>query len=427
MPKKTHFHQFEPHTLTKHAVLDAYLKMWATILAPKFRQIWFIDAFAGEGRDNIGNPGSPLIAAKVAQQINEKHFASGISATTGMRLIAFEEDDARYPSLVETMKPYIADPWWKGVAIVREGSLEDSLAGVLQHVGDRPTLFFLDPFGIDGLSASVLPQLLSGQHNEILLLFSDVGAVRLAGKTRVGLQDENAMIAAAAASVPTTLFGDADTERQRDAARKKAKRSAAGHKSNPNAEEIMNTAFGGDWWQSIIFGTPDSLWQEKSIELYEDVLARSGASYRLRFSVDASNGQHKYFLIHASKNHQAYAAMKDAMHRAKAKRAADLFGEPQTAPLFEQVETTTNLDEVAALIAREFMGKSGVLWGKTDAVGTVKYFAIHHTSLWLHECDALKRKLLSDGRTNLTTIGRPESPLSFDFPSQSDQAVSSTG
>jgi three-Cys-motif partner protein len=418
MPKKTHFHRFEPHTLTKHAVLDAYLKIWATILAPKFGQIWFVDAFAGEGRDDVGNPGSPLIGAKVARQINEKHFSIGITTTTGMRVIAFEEDEQRYPLLVEAMQPYVADPWWAGIAIVRKGSLEESLAGVLKHIKDRPTLFFLDPFGIDGLSASVLPQLLAGQHNEILLLFSDVGAVRLAGKARAGVPDEDAMIDAAAASVPTSLFGEEDTERDRDAARRKAKRSAAGHKSNPNAEEIMNTAFGGDWWQPIIFGTPDDLWQEKSVELYEQILQKAGASFRLRFSVDTPGGHHKYFLIHASKNHQAYAAMKDAMHRAKAKRAANLFGDSEAAPLFEQVETTTDVREVAAAIGREFSGKSGVLWGDADTAGTVKYFAIHRTPLWLHECEVLKAEMLRRRWTDLNAKGRPKSPLSFSFPAE---------
>jgi len=417
MPKKTHFHKFEPHTRMKHAVLDAYLKIWATILAPKFRQVWFVDAFAGEGCDEVGNPGSPLIAARVADQINRTHFPSGITATSGMRVVAFEKGEAgRYSALVETMEAYVSKPWHKGTAILRQGTLEASLDGVLGFIRDQPTLFFLDPFGIGGLSAAVLPRLLAGPHNEILLLFSDVGAVRLAGKTRAGVQDEQALMNAAAARIPATLFGEEDTEKEREAARRRAKRSAAGHKSNPNAEEIMNRAFGGKWWQPIIFGTPDDRWQEKSVELYEQVLEKAGATHRLRFSIDALDGQHKYFLIHASKSHQAYAAMKDAMNRAKRRADEDLFGETKMAPLFDQVQTTTDIARVADAIANEFAGKSAVFWGDENKLGTVKYFAIHHTPLWFQECDALKQLLLRRGWTDTNTKGRPKSPLSYSFP-----------
>lgn len=415
MPKKTHFHKFEPHTLTKHAVLEAYLKIWATILAPKFRQVWFVDAFAGEGCDDVGNPGSPLIAAKVAEQIIANHFPAGTTKTTGMRVIAFEADKDRFPYLVETMRPYVAEPWWDGVAIVRDGTLETKLNGVLKQLGDRPTLFFLDPFGIDGLSAEVLPTLLAGPHNEILLLFSDVGAVRLAGKTRAGPPDAQAMLAAAVASVPDGLFPEV-TAAERESAVDKAKRSIAGHKSNPNAEEIMNTAFGGKWWQPIIFGTPDHLWQDRSVDLYEQVLQKAGASYRLRFSVDTPDGQHKYFLIHASKNDQAYAAMKDAMHRARSKRAKDMFDTGEMASLIDHVVTTTNVDDVVSTIAGEFARKSHVPWGTADARGTVKHFAVHFTPLWLHEGDMLKGALLRRGFTDRNEKGRPESPLAFSFP-----------
>lgn len=415
MPKKTHFHNFEPHTLTKHAVLEAYLKIWATILIPKFRQIWFVDAFAGEGCDEMGNPGSPLIAAKVAKQINATHFPAGIAKDTGMRIVAFEADEDRFLCLLDTMQPYVSTPWWRGIAIVREGTLETKLDGVLNQLGNKPTLFFLDPFGIDGLSAAVLPKLLSGPQNEILLLFSDVGAVRLAGKTRAGAPDEEAMIAQAAAGVQNGLFPELTTD-ERERAVRKAKRSIAGHKSNPNAEAIMNTAFGGTWWQSKIFETPDYMWQERSVELYDQVLEGAGATYRLRFSVDAQDGQHKYFLVHASKSDQAYAAMKDAMHRARSKRAKLLIDSQESVSLIDRIATTTKLDEVVDAVAREFRAKSRVPWGDMDSRGTVKHFAIHFTPLWLHECDALKNALLRSGFTDLNAKGRPQAPLSFSFP-----------
>jgi three-Cys-motif partner protein len=410
MTRKTHFGVFKPHTLTKHAILDAYLKAWATILVPRFGAVWFVDAFAGEGRDDVGHPGSPLIAAKVAEQINAKHFPAGITRHKGMRLIAFEAEHDRFLSLDKVMSAYVAEPWHQGTALVREGTLEEKLEPVLKTLENAPTLFFLDPFGIDGLSAAVLPSLLAPPQNELLILFSDEGAVRLAGKVRAGRPDANAMISRAEGSVPDSLFGREETEALRAEKRTEAKRSAAGHKSNEDAERILDTAFGGGWWRTIIDGTPDELRQAKFVELYEAMLERFGASHRLRFSIDTPDGRHKYFLIHASKNKRAYAAMKDAMHRARKTKA-----ESAIAPsLLDHLITDTNVEDVATTIARQFAGKR-VRWQGEHP--SVRGFAIDDTPLWYHELEALKAELLRRGYTELNERGKPKSPLAFNFAS----------
>ena len=67
MPKARdkHFDEFEPHTLLKHAILKTYLATWAMRLLQWGRAgdvVYFVDAFAGQGRDGVGNPGSPAIA-----------------------------------------------------------------------------------------------------------------------------------------------------------------------------------------------------------------------------------------------------------------------------------------------------------------------------------------------------------------------------
>lgn len=58
---RDHFELFESHTILKHLILDKYLKRWAAKLLSRWDEIWFVDAFAGEGCDRHGNPGSPLI------------------------------------------------------------------------------------------------------------------------------------------------------------------------------------------------------------------------------------------------------------------------------------------------------------------------------------------------------------------------------
>jgi hypothetical protein len=61
---KGHFEAFAPHTLLKHAVYDCYVERWSRILLRWHDTIRIVDACAGEGADDEGNPGSPLIALK---------------------------------------------------------------------------------------------------------------------------------------------------------------------------------------------------------------------------------------------------------------------------------------------------------------------------------------------------------------------------
>jgi len=409
MTTKNHFGTFQPHTLTKHAILDAYLKAWATILLPRFDEAWFVDAFAGEGQDEKDHPGSPLIAARTAEQINTKLFPAGIARHRGMRVLAFESEPPRFARLAEVMRPYVAEPWYKGIAIVREGVLEEKLDAVLETIGDAPVLYFLDPFGIDGLSAAVLPKLLEGAHNELLILFNDEGAARLAGKVRAGTPDEAAAIAEAEAAVDQTLFGDADTDSLRASARNRMKRSLAGHKSNVDAERIMDTAFGGNWWRPIIDETPEDERQSKFVELYDGLLETIGGTKRLRLSISTPDGRHKYFLIHAAKDSRAYAVMKNAMHRARKKREEVNL----TPALLEHIEIGSSITSVADVLCRHFAGRR-VRWQGVSPC--VKDYAIDETPLWFDECDALKAELLRRRCTDLNDKGKPQSPLSFTFP-----------
>lgn len=65
MPARTHFQQFEPHTLLKHAIFGYYVERWARILLRKFPKVRLVDACAGCGKDDAGNDGSPLIGIRV--------------------------------------------------------------------------------------------------------------------------------------------------------------------------------------------------------------------------------------------------------------------------------------------------------------------------------------------------------------------------
>ncbi|MGL5826279.1 MAG: three-Cys-motif partner protein TcmP, partial [Nocardioides sp.] len=58
-PKKW---DYPPHTQAKHAILANYLGAWYPILSSTRGRILYLDGFAGRGRYQGGEPGSPIIA-----------------------------------------------------------------------------------------------------------------------------------------------------------------------------------------------------------------------------------------------------------------------------------------------------------------------------------------------------------------------------
>src|SRR5206468_7739847 len=129
---------------------------------------------------------------------------------------------------------------------VRLGELRQVLSQFLSHVGDDPVLYFLDPFGVEGLDADMLGNVLSAPQAEVLLLFSDEGAVRLAGKASATVPTRAQLLSERQRDL--SMFGDEFEEQQAEADRTAVERVLSGHQSNPRAREILTRAFGGEWW-----------------------------------------------------------------------------------------------------------------------------------------------------------------------------------
>lgn len=417
MSRDSHFEQFQDHTRLKHFLLDAYLKAWATILIRGLKRerrpgprLWFIDAFAGAGRDSTGAPGSPVIAAEIATAINAEHFSLPVSKHEGMRVIATEADADRFQQLQRNLEPY-------SIAHAREGTLANILQPLLEHVGNDPAFYFLDPFGVGGLDAGVLPSILRGPRTEVMLLFSDEGAIRLAGKATANVPSREELLARRRTN-PTVFGEDFDLEAEEEG-RAAVERVLSGHQSNTRALEILNTAFGGDQWKSILETVAPDGRREAFVTLYEQVLRDAGATHVLRFAVTTGQGRHKYTLLHASKSERAFAAMKEAMHRTRrqqptAEAPPTLFdSEPDLGPLFSG---SANVVAAADQVVQHFNGRS-VRWTENEySADTIQHFARDKTALFPHEYKLLRSELERRGFGMKNSNGKPLSPARFKFP-----------
>jgi three-Cys-motif partner protein len=419
MSRDSHFGMFQAHTRLKHFLLQVYLKQWPSILitgrtnagAAAPRMLWFVDAFAGAGRDEQGTPGSPIIAAEIAIEINKAHYPKP-GKTSGMRVLAIEANQGRYEQLAKALESYSA------VAEVRPGSLKDIIGKVMpfleQH--DAPALFFLDPFGVHGLDATLLPQIFRVKRTEILLLFSDEGAVRLAGKAEAKVPTRAELLAKRQDG--RLSFGDEIDAKLEEQDRLDVEKIIAGHSSNPRAAEILNLTFGGKDWRAIVESTPAPQRRQAFVNLYKEVLTDAGAKYVLPFAVTTEQGRHKYTLMHASTHSSAFAAMKEAMHRAhkqrlESQKADDLFGLLDIDVTADEADGTfssgADISAVAAQIAREFHGKT-IRWTGKSADGTLSEYLLRYSPLLKHELPILEKELMRSGYME------SKSPRTYKFP-----------
>jgi three-Cys-motif partner protein len=164
---KTAIWTLEPHTRAKHEILRRYLQAWTAILAHGgFRRFVYIDGFAGPGRYEGGEDGSPIIALKAALAHRDK-----IDATV---VFLFVERDARRAKLLNECIHALSLPSNFRVKVA-ETTFEEALKRLMQFYqakgGFPPTFAFIDPFGWQGAPFSAVRSILSARSCEVLITF----------------------------------------------------------------------------------------------------------------------------------------------------------------------------------------------------------------------------------------------------------------
>ncbi len=163
-----------PHTAAKLDILGAYLRAWFPILSRgrNFDRIIYIDGFAGPGRYQHGEDGSPIVALKAA-----------LGALNGQVQLPFEFHFVeRRRRMVAALRANIAHlrehriiP--SNVEVYVHGGLlfEDAYQ---QHIRPRlmahpraPAFALVDPFGWTGLPMQILTDLMRRPSTEVLVNF----------------------------------------------------------------------------------------------------------------------------------------------------------------------------------------------------------------------------------------------------------------
>jgi three-Cys-motif partner protein len=166
-PKETIW-ELDDHSVAKHKILESYLKAWFPIIGRYNNVINYIDGFAGPGIYSEGEPGSPIIVLKVAND-----HTTNLSGKLNFLFIDERED--RTANLDEeinklTLKSNLNI---KVISGKFHEVVDDALSS-LEKEGkvSAPTFVFIDPFGFSGIPAEIIGKLLAIPKVEVFINFA---------------------------------------------------------------------------------------------------------------------------------------------------------------------------------------------------------------------------------------------------------------
>jgi three-Cys-motif partner protein len=262
------FDERMPWSEIKLRILRDYLASYQRIRSKTQSDVYFVDGFAGTGFYKDAHEGSPVLISNLARSLLLKGSPCRIHG------IYIEESKSRFEELKGALSGFD-----ESVALLLRGSFEEHLGEVLRSVGNAPTVFFLDPFGVKDTPFETIKLLMNRRDTELLLNFSTPSVTRLAGFDR-------------------------SSSAQASEKRKLLSRVIGDDSSDP--------IWIRKWEES---NRDSSIWLEWVLEFYKDqLLHNSKFQFALDYPIrEEFGGRPKYHLIFASRHPKAISVMNDLL------------------------------------------------------------------------------------------------------------------
>lgn len=367
----------------KDELLGCYLKPYVAKILYTRKPLEYVDCFAGKGKFDDGNPGSPLIALDI--------FKQGLATTRldGNARIGAAFIDLNYASDLETnLSAY------KGVKIV-SGAYEDTVDDILKSKTGCNVFLYIDPYGIKALDCTKFDAFANGQFNtiELLINMNSFGFIR------------------EACNVMGTKFKVDDSSFFDDLVEYDPTILDATNKSI----DALNRIAGGDYWKEIIaqyqIGAIDGYKAEEYFsEKYCQRLSES-YTYVLNMPIRIQQNQHpKYRMIHATNHPSGCVLMADNICK-RWELLKDIQNDGQLS-IFQEDFNNQIIDEYTIrerVIEHFSQFHTWISLTEAEAIFYVKYGAICKSG----EITKVLKTLEKDGcivverKPNLTNTGRP--------------------
>lgn len=249
---------YTEHARVKHAIQRRYLGAWLNILGSISPLVLF-DGFAGRGRYNGGEAGSPLVFWQRAVEAVDRGRPKRVE------IHCVEKAEANFRELSST----IAGLEHPGVTIDAEhGEFADraiARAALLRNAALVPPVFWTaDPYGFRGVPLDVVRELMSLSRSELMITFMVRDIRRFIGEQ--------------------------------------------------NHEAPLTELFGGESWRGSLELEGEETREEKLLLTYSSVIRDGIASFATPFRVfEDDRRQTLYYLIHLTKEPLGMRKMKEAM------------------------------------------------------------------------------------------------------------------
>ncbi len=305
--------------------MQRYLEAWLPIISRFQGKVFFLDGFAGPGRYNEGEPGSPVIALDTIR--NHTYLQTG-KRNCQFSFAFIEQEPKRFESLesiIEGLSPDLP-PWVTTQTLCDE--FDPYLNRVLQFAEENnrrlaPTFAFIDPFGYSGIPLSTLVRLAQHERCEVLITFMYQSINRFVTEEKIAPR--------------------------------------------------LNELYGCEDWRPVQDMTEPDERQEFLIGLYKNQLINTvGFKYVRAFAMTDINNSLLYYLVFGTSNKLGLSKMKQAMWKVDP-GGGEIFSDYTAAQGPTLFEPTPDLANLQAIIVKQFGG------GGTVSIEAIEDYVLFET------------------------------------------------
>ena len=321
------------NTRVKHDILFEYLKGFIPILSANNREepvsvLHYVDSHAGRGWYEEGEPGSPIIAMRVGQELHE-YLDQYRDNPVYLECYNVEHDEENFASLEQEIDA-VRDRYTSVGVRNFFGPFEEYSDEILDLIkSGEPTFVFIDPFGYRGVELQEVLRFLQRPRSEVFVTFMSDYIGR--------------------------------------------------YMMDSNRDEAMRKVFDTDEWRELI-GLQGISQQTAAVELYARQLMKRAREQGKRVYVFPINVAYEnrpgdiYHLVHVSQHPKARLVMEGAVNRVKGTSAEErLFIAPEVEDYAVEALRGSRRGQMTALdLAGEVWQRSLYASWRTDIKGAIR-------------------------------------------------------
>lgn len=377
------FYEKKAWSKVKDELLACYLTPYIAKILTTRKPLIYVDCFAGKGKFDDGNEGSPIIALKIIQ--NALQNSSSTFKYVEANFIELEHHE----QLAANLKDF-HDTAELNIRI-HAGNYEDKIREILNGKTGANLFLYIDPYGIRYLDFDFFTSLIRQFHSvELLINLNSLGFLREACRVlKIPFQNEV----------------DLSDLKSRD-------------DSLIRSRELLNRFAGGNYWEKIICDFYENKMihennrafydtERKFVEEYCNRIRRDAYEYVLNMPISVKlDGGIKYRMIYAT-NHDAGAIlMADNIFKRKELMRDIQLGMRQD--LFAEYGDT---DEVLSMEVADYLSQSNSYRRLSPLIA--KFFTVHGVRCSSKDFVEILKKLEAQGKITVcrnpavTKTGKP--------------------